>query len=155
MSKILLVGTAFPRNGEGVSDMNYTFKKYLSKEISLDSIDIYELSGSQFSRLNRMLARNLFLLETKQMIEKKFSNVLHPNDLCNTLPVINLSKYSQKRIITIHDFSLPPYTILISLDGYRYLTPPPHRDKEDERKCLIKRRKNFPKLEDSDHYVHR
>ncbi len=126
MSKILLVGTSFARNGEGVSDMNYTFKKYLSKEISLDSIDIYELSGSQFPRLNMMLARNLFFLKTKQMIEKKFSHVLNPNDLCNTLPVINLSKYSQKRIITIHDFGLSPYTILISLDGYRYLTPPPH-----------------------------
>ena len=104
MDKILLVGTSFARNGQGVPDMNYTFKEYLSKEISFDSIDIYELSGSQFPRLNRMLARNLFLFKIKQLIEKKFIHVLHPNDLCNTLPVINFSKYSQKKIITVHDF---------------------------------------------------
>lgn len=104
MGKILLVGTSFAQNGEGVPDMNYTFRKYLSKEISLDSIDIYELSGLQFPRLNRVLARNLFLLKTKQLIENEFIHVLHPNDLCNTLPVINFSKYSQKRIITVHDF---------------------------------------------------
>ncbi len=104
MNKILLVATSFARNGQGVPDMNYTFKEYLSKEISFDSIDIYELSGSQFPRLNRMLARNLFLFKIKQLIEKKFIHVLHPNDLCNTLPVINFSKYSQKKIITVHDF---------------------------------------------------
>lgn len=104
MNRVLLIGTSFARNGEGVPDMNYTFRKYLSKEISLDSIDIYELSGSQFPRLNRMLARNLFLLKTKQLIEKKFIHVLHNNDLCNTLPIINLSKYSHKRIVTVHDF---------------------------------------------------
>ncbi len=104
MSKILLVGTSFARNGEGVPDMNYTFRKYLSREISLDSIDIYELSGSRFPRFNSMLARNLFLFKTKQLIEKRFIHVLHPNDLCNTLPTINFSKYSQKRIVTVHDF---------------------------------------------------
>jgi hypothetical protein len=104
MSKILLVGTSFSRNGEGVPDMNYTFRKYLSNEIPLDSIDIYELSSSHFPRLNRMLARNLFLLKTKQLIEKKFIHVLHTSDLCNTLPIINFSKYSQKRIVTVHDF---------------------------------------------------
>lgn len=104
MSKILLVGTSFMRNGEGVPDMNYTFREYLSKEIPLDSIDIYELSGSQFPRLNRSLARNLLLLKTKQLIEKRLIHVLHPNDLCNILSVINFSKYSMKKIVTVHDF---------------------------------------------------
>lgn len=104
MDKILLVGTSFARNGEGVPDMNYTFREHLSKEISLDSIDIYQVSGQCFPKLNKMLARNFFLLQIKKLIEKKFIHVLHPNDLCNTVPVINLSKYSERRIITVHDF---------------------------------------------------
>lgn len=70
MDSVLLMGTSFARNVEGVPDMNYTFRKHLSKEILLDSIFIYELLGSQFPRLNRVLARNLLLRKTKQLIEK-------------------------------------------------------------------------------------
>lgn len=104
MDKVLLVGTSFAQNGQGVPDMNYTFRKYLSKQIPLESIDIYELSRRQFPRLNIMLAKNLYLIKIKQKIEKKFIHVMHQNDICNTLPLINYSKYSQNKIITVHDF---------------------------------------------------
>lgn len=104
MNNILLIGTSFARNGEGVPDMNYTFREQLSKEISLDSVDIYQLSKQQFPGLNIMLARNLVLLKIKRLIKNKFIHVLHPNDLCNTIPIINFSKYAMRRIITVHDF---------------------------------------------------
>ena len=91
MDKILLVGTSFARNGEGVPDMNYTFREYLSKEIGLDSIDIYQASGQCFPRLNRMLARNFFLLQIKKLIEKKFIHVHNYAVVSEKLP-----QFSQK-----------------------------------------------------------
>jgi hypothetical protein len=104
MNNIILIGTSFARNGEGVPDMNYTFRDYLSREIPIDSIDIYELSSSQFPGLNRRVSRNLFLFKTKQLIHEKFIHVLHPNDLFNSIPFLNFSKYAKKKIVTVHDF---------------------------------------------------
>ena len=72
MDKVLLVGTSFAQNGQGVPDMNYTFRKYLSKQIPLESIDIYELSRRQFPRLNIMLAKNLYLIKYYLLLCNKF-----------------------------------------------------------------------------------
>jgi hypothetical protein len=104
VNKILLVGTSFARNGEGVPDMNYTFREYLSQLINIDSLDIYETLNHSFPGMNKVLARNLFLFKSKQFIEKKFIHVMHPNDLCGTVPLINFSKYSKRKIVTVHDF---------------------------------------------------
>lgn len=104
MNRILLVGSSFIRNGQGVPDMNYTFRAFLSNAIPIDSLDIYKLSKEKFPKLNRVIARNLVILGVKSLIENKFIHILHLNDLFNTIPVINFSKYSNKKIITVHDF---------------------------------------------------
>ena len=58
MNRILLVGSSFIRNGQGVPDMNYTFRAFLSNAIPIDSLDIYKLSKEKFPKLNRVIARN-------------------------------------------------------------------------------------------------
>lgn len=104
MNKIQLIGLFFAKDGGGTSEMNFVFREYLSKEIPLESIEILALSRDLFPGINRIIARNLVLLRMKKIIENNFIHVMHTMELCCTIPLVDISKYSKKRIVTVHDF---------------------------------------------------
>lgn len=104
MKKVKLVGTSFSKNGSGVPERNEVFYSYISKEIPVEKIDIMDIAKNKFKKLNTVLARNLTLLQLKEMIAGENMHVMHTIDLCHTLPLFNISNAARRKIITVHDF---------------------------------------------------
>ena len=101
---IIIVGTSFSQNGSGVPDMNSIFFKNISSRISVEKLDILKEATHKFPRMNGTLSRNLYLLGIKKKLMGKNIHVMHTIDLFNTMPLLDLSRYSRKKIITVHDF---------------------------------------------------
>lgn len=122
MNNIIIIGTSFSRNGSGVPTMNSVFYESISNFINVEKIDILEESSEEIPHAYRFISRNLYLLAIKKKIAGRNIHVMHTIDLCNTIPLIDLSKYAKKRIITVHDFypfhSKPNKTFTSMLDDF-------------------------------------
>jgi len=132
LKKVKLVGTSFSKNGSGVPERNEVFFSYISKEIPVEKIDIMDITKNMFKKLNTVLARNLTLLYIKSMIAGENIHVMHTVDLCNTLPLFNISNAARRKIITVDDFypfiktpdksSSESFVSVLKRGCYRYLS---------------------------------
>lgn len=104
MNNILIVGTSFSHNGFGIPSANSVFYDNISNSLNVTKIDILNETLKQVKHKNNIFSRNLYLLTIKNKIIGKNIHVMHTIDLCPTIPLIDMSKYAKKKIITVHDF---------------------------------------------------
>lgn len=102
--QVTLIGTSFTSKGYGVPFMNSVFYEYLRPSVSLYKLDILEISKRKYPRLNPTVSRNLTLLQLGKYLEGRNIHIMHPQDICMTLPIMDISKGARKRIVTFHDF---------------------------------------------------
>ena len=102
--QVTLIGTSFTSNGHGVPFMNSVFYENLKTNISLSKLDILEISRANYPKLNLTVSRNLTIPQLGKHIEGRNIHIMHPQDLCMTLPILDVSKVAKKRIVTFHDF---------------------------------------------------
>ena len=123
MNNIIIVGTTFSNNGYGVPTMSSEFYRNISNFINVDKLEILKDKSNKLPYMNQIITRNLNLLAIKKKIIGRNIHVMHTIDLCLTIPLMNLSKYAEKKIITVHDFypfySKPNRTFISILDDIR------------------------------------
>jgi len=122
MYDVVLVGSSFSKSGSGVPEMNSNFYENISSAMRVHKLDILSEADSRFPHLNRVISRNLYLLGIKKKLLGKNIHVMHTIDLFNTIPFRDMSKYSKKKIITVHDFyplyRKPDETIVSRADDF-------------------------------------
>ena len=113
---IYLIGTSFSYDGSGVSGMNLTYYNLMKQAINVEKMDILEIGKKIYYLNNETIIRNLALIKIRKQLKGKNIHVMHPNDLCLTFPVLDMSKNANRKIITVHD--LYPF---IKKSDYQYL----------------------------------